>query len=93
MSQTYRYEFREGVSLRDVEDTLLLARLAGEAVFGEARVHLDAVHSVDRETRALTVDVSNAVGRLITAIFTTFALREFGRAAFTVRRQAAEVAA
>lgn len=91
MTRAYKYQFREGIDTRDVEDTLLLAFLAAEGVFGEARVRLDGAYSTDREARTVTVDASTAVGHVVNAVFTTFAIKEFGRDAFAVRRLAVEV--
>ncbi len=87
----YKYEFREGIDLRDVEDTLLLSMLAAEGVFSEARVRLDSAYRIDPVTRTATVDASTAVGQIVNGIFAAFALREFGRDGFTVRRPGAEV--
>ena len=47
MNRAYRYKFREGIDPRDVEDTLLLAFLAAEGIFGEARVRMDGSYSAD----------------------------------------------
>ena len=93
MTQAYRYQFRQGVELRDAEDTLLLALLAAEGVFGEARVRMDGGYSPDRDARTLTVDATTAVGQFANAVFMAYILKEFGRDAFTVRRLAGEVAA
>lgn len=91
MTTAYRYQFREGIDPRDVEDTLLLAFLAAEGVFGEARVRMDGAYSIDRDARTATVDASTAVGQIVNAVFTAFAIKEFGRDGFTVRRPGAEV--
>jgi hypothetical protein len=91
MTRAYKYEFGEGSDLRDVEDTLMLALLAAEGIFGEARVRLDGAYSIDREARTATVDAATAVGQVVNAVFTTFTIKEFGRDGFTVRRHGAEV--
>jgi hypothetical protein len=93
MTGAYKYEFRGKIDLRDVEDTLLLAFLAAEGVFGEARVRMDGSHDSDREARTLTVDASTPVGQAVNAVFTAYIIKEFGRDSFTVQRVAAEVAA
>jgi hypothetical protein len=93
MTKAYQYQFRPGFGMRDVEETLLLAFLAAEAVFGEARVRLDGGYTSDRNGRLLTVDASTAVGQAVAAVFTAYVIREFGRDSFTVRRLVAEVAA
>ncbi|HNQ22466.1 MAG TPA: hypothetical protein PKK06_05170 [Phycisphaerae bacterium] len=90
MTRAYKYQFRRGIHPRDVEDTLLLAFLAAEAVFGEARVRLDGTYHADRESRTVTVDASTAVGQLINAVFTLFGVKEFGRDSFVVRRLGTE---
>lgn len=90
MTRRYRYQFRRDIDLRDVEDTLLLARLAAEGVFGEARVRMDSTFRIDRDARTVTMDAVGAVGRIVNAIFTVYAIKEFGRTAFTVRRLAAQ---
>jgi len=91
MTRAYKYQFRDGLDGRDVEDTLLLAFLAAEGIFGESRVRMDGAYSTDREARTVTVDASTAVGQAVNAVFTVYALKEFGRDGFTVRRLAGEV--
>ena len=87
MSTTaYRYRFGKKVNLQEAEETLLLAILAAEGLFGEARVRMDAGYVIDSRLRALVVDASTDVGQAVNGIFTSLALREFGRDAFNVRR-------
>jgi hypothetical protein len=91
MTRAYKYQFRPDIGLRDVEDTLILAFLAAEGVFGEARVRMDGSYSPDHEARALTVDASAAVGQVVNAVFAAYIIKEFGRDSFTVRRLVGEV--
>ena len=93
MTGAYKYQFRDGIDLSDVEDTLLLAFLAAEGIFGEIRARMDGSYSQDREERTLTVDASTAVGQVVNAVFTAYITKEFGRDSFTVRRLAGEVLA
>ena len=86
MLQVYRYRFAPGVDLQEAEDTLLLAMLAAEGLLGEARVRMDAAYTVDESIRAIVVDASTVVGQIISTIFTTLVLREFGRQAVDVRK-------
>jgi hypothetical protein len=88
MTRAYKYQFRRGIGLRDVKDTLLLAFLAAEAVFGEAVVRMEGSYSQDRQARTLTVDASTPAGQMVNTVFTTYMAREFGRDGFTVRRTA-----
>jgi len=72
--------------MQDVEESLLLAVLAAECLYGEARVRLDAGYSISERKRALVVDASTDIGRSINRIFTGFVTREFGEDAFKVER-------
>ena len=82
----YRYRFRPDIGLNDAEDTLMLAVLAAQGLFGEARVRMDAGYAIDPTIGVIIVDASTLIGQVITAIFTAFISREFGRGAFHVRR-------
>ena len=91
MTRAYRYQFGKGTDLREVEDTLLLAFLAAEGIFGEARVRMDGCYCEDHNGRALTVDASTPVGQIVNAVFTAYIIKEFGRDAFVVTRPGKEV--
>jgi hypothetical protein len=84
--EIYRYKFTEGVSLRDVEETLLLAVLAAESLHGQSRVRLDAGYSIEKDKPTCVIDAATDVGRDISRIFTGLAIREFGEDAFQVER-------
>jgi hypothetical protein len=86
--QVYRFEFRAKVSLRDIEETLLLALTAAEGVHGEARVRLEGGFRLCREHRDLAIDASGEVGRDLARVFTHLLSRQFGEEAFTVARVA-----
>jgi hypothetical protein len=88
MTRAYKYQFRPGIGLRDVKDTLLLAFLAAEGVFGESVVRMDGGYSQDHKARTLTVDASTPTGQMVNSVFTTYVAREFGRDGFTVHRVA-----
>ena len=99
-TQAYRYQFAQGVSSRDIEETLHLALLAAECLHGESRVRLEASYFFDEGKRACAIDGGTDVGRDVVRIFTGFAIHEFGEEAFRVRRmdkpatpETAEVAA
>jgi hypothetical protein len=84
--QAYRYRFAERVGLRDAGDTLLLAVLAVEGLFGAARVRMDFAFATDEAIRVIVVDASTDVGQAVSGIFTAFLSREFGPDAFCIRR-------
>ncbi len=84
--QAYRYKFAEGIDLRDAADTLLLAALAAEGLFGAARVRMDLALATDPSIHVIIVDASTDVGQVVASIFTAFLSREFGPTAFCVKR-------
>ncbi len=85
ITEAYRYRFRQGADLRQAEDTLLLAILAAEGLYGEACIRMDAGYAIDESIRAIVVDASTEVGQAVNGIFTSFLLKEFGRLGFHVR--------
>jgi len=84
--EIYRYTFEPSARMPEVEESLLLAVLAVESLHGQSRVRMDASYCVDAEKRACVIDATTPVGRDLCRIFTGFAIREFGEAAFKVRR-------
>ena len=82
----YRYRFGESMVLREAEESLLLAVLAVESLYGRSPVRLDAAFCLDREKRSCVVDAGSEVGRAIARIFTGFLTRQFGEEAFRVER-------
>ena len=83
--EIHRYSFEASVPASEIEETLLLAVLAAEGLYGQSRVRLDATYYFDAESRACVIDAGSDVGRDISRIFAGFALREFAGAAFCVR--------
>lgn len=84
--QVYHYRFNGAVSLGEVEESLLLAVLAVESLYGRSPVRLDAAFCLDRDKRSCVVDAGSEVGRAIARIFTGFVTRQFGEDAFRVER-------
>lgn len=82
----YRYTFEPDVPLDEVEATLMLAIVAAECLYGQARVRLDASYTIDTEKRTCIVNASTQVGRNVADLFTGFLLREHGDDGFHVRR-------
>ena len=94
MSRTsYQYRFDPGISLHDVEDSLLLAVLAVESLEGRSRLKLAAKISVDRRARSAEVGADTDVGESIARIFTGFLAKQFGEKAFKVERRDASIEA
>ncbi len=86
----YRYIFEPEVPLGDVQETLVLALLAGEALHGAAQLTLDVVYRLDLPGRSCMIAADTAAGRDLNRVFTNFLTREFGRATFTVQRVTAD---
>lgn len=84
----YRFAFDKTVNIREAEETLMLAVMAVESLFGEPTVRLEASYSVDAAGHVCVVDVGNDVGRFICRVFTGYITREFGCDAFEVQRSA-----
>lgn len=84
--EVHRYSFQSSVPAGEIESTLLLAVLAAEGLHGQSRVRLDAAYLFETETHACVIDAGSDVGRDISRMFTGFAIREFGEAAFRVVR-------
>lgn len=84
--EVHRYSFKPSVPAEEIENTLLLAVLAAEGLHGQSRVRLEATYCFDAEKHACVIEAGSDVGRDICRMFTGFAIREFGEAAFSVRR-------
>ena len=90
MTQAYKYQFKKHIDLRDVEDTLFLAILAAEGLFSEALVTMNSNYQQDRDAGTITLDADTPVGQVVNTIFTTYAIKEFGRDGFAVQRLSQE---
>jgi hypothetical protein len=86
--EVYLYTFDSTVPIRDVEESLLLAVLAAEALHGRSLIRLDASFRLDTRKRTCVVDAATKVGRAIAMIFTRFLAQEFGEDVFKVERVA-----
>ncbi len=82
----YRFRIGDDVPLDEARMSLDLATIVLEGLFSPAAVRLDARYHVNAETRSIVVDASTPVGRALVRVFATLLAREFGDAAFAVRR-------
>ena len=89
--EVYRYEFRHGVPIHDIEESLLLAVCAAEGIHGQAQVRMDGGFFLDDGSRACVVDAANAVGHTIAQVFTAFLNRQLKENAYSVERVAGRV--
>ncbi len=84
--RVYRYSFPSSVPMSEVRDTLRLAALATESVFGRRRVLLEADFDLSDDERACWFDTSTEVGRHLHQVFRGYACREFGPGSFRVSK-------
>jgi hypothetical protein len=80
---TLNFVISARASLEEVEETLRLAMMAAEGLFGAARVHLDVTYTVHTDRRCIDLKAANDAGLAVVRIFTGLLLREFGDDAFT----------
>lgn len=85
-NDTYCYRFNDSVPLREAEESLMLAVLAAECLYGRSTVRLDATFRLDRRQSYCVIAAGSEVGRAIARIFTGFVSRQFGEDAFRVER-------
>jgi hypothetical protein len=86
MTQAYRYQIASAVPFSEVEESLLLAIIAGECLHGPSRARLEAAYCTDQKTRACVLDASTEVGRDIARIFTGLLTKAFGDRSFKLER-------
>ncbi|MGC9455244.1 MAG: hypothetical protein ACP5HU_10320 [Phycisphaerae bacterium] len=82
----YRYRFSRDIDHGEARDTLVLALLAAEGLFGHTRVRMDAAWAEDETLQVLVVDAATLVGMTVCLIFTAFLTAEFGAEGFDVRQ-------
>ena len=85
-NKIYRYRFSSDIPFEEIEESLMLAAMAAEGLFGRSQVRLEASFCMDREKRSCVVDASTEIGRHIARIFTNFLTQEFGEESFRVER-------
>ncbi len=86
----YRYTFAQTVPMDELEETLLLAIIATEAIHGESQARLDIGHAFDAQKRGCVIDADTTVGLDFNRLFIGFVTREFGAGSFRVERVAAD---
>jgi len=92
-SNEYRFQFKPDVDLPEAEGTMRLSLLAAEGLFGEARVRTEVSYTVDPLRAEIRIAGDTPVGETVTQIFTSLLSHEFGRSAFSVRREPATATA
>ncbi|MCE5314042.1 MAG: hypothetical protein ABFD49_07205 [Armatimonadota bacterium] len=82
----YKYNFAKHVPVDDIEDSLMIAALAAEALHGRAAVKMDAYFCLDKKNRTCVVDAGTSIGCDIARILSTFVTRGYGESSFKVER-------
>lgn len=82
----YKFNFSKHVPVDDIEDSLMVAALATEALHGRGAMKLDASFSFNKNTYICIVDAETQVGRDIAQILTTFLTKGYGESSFKVEQ-------
>lgn len=82
----YKYDFAKHVPVDDIEDSLMIAALAAEALHGRAAMKLDGYFRLDKKARTCVVDAEAQIGCDIARILSAFIIKGYGERAFTVER-------
>ncbi|MEI8309329.1 MAG: hypothetical protein WCH98_01095 [Verrucomicrobiota bacterium] len=90
MKKKYIYSFRHGVSMQEVADSLFLAALATESVFGRSLFRLEASFRLETDRRSCSIDGSTSIGRTLACIFHGFISRQIGERRFRIHRAPSE---
>ncbi len=86
MDEVYRFQFKDDILSKEIEDALFWAVFNAESVFGKAKVRLDASFVFERRKKVAVIEGTTEVGQHIAQIFTSLAARKFGETAFQVER-------
>jgi len=86
MNGVYRFQFKDEVPSKDIEEHLFWAVFNAESVYGKPKVRLDASFLFDRDKKVCVIDKTTEVGQHIAQLFTSLITREFGEEAFRVER-------
>lgn len=83
----FRFQFTADVDLAEAENTLRLSLLAAEGLHGEAKVRTEVTYAVDPIRAEIRVSGGTTPAEATAQIYTSLLSHEFGREAFTVRRE------
>ncbi len=84
------YCFAKEIPADEIRDTLRLATLATESVYGRQRTLAEANFDLN-DDHVCWIDASNEVGEHLSRVFAGFARREFGQGVCSLRSQAVPV--
>ncbi|MCE9636100.1 MAG: hypothetical protein K8T90_10380 [Planctomycetes bacterium] len=81
---TYHFTFASAVPMDAVEDALLLAAIAADAVAGDADGARRTTHVLDDRSRTCVIDARTAAGTALVRVFFAYIAVAFGLRAFRV---------
>lgn len=90
IQKSYKFRAAQKITLRDFEETFVLALAATESLHGPALVQMDCKYKVDSRERTITIDASNHTSIDLAKIFTGLCERELGFEAVAIERQELE---
>ena len=82
----YKYDFAKHVPVSDIEDSLMIAALATEALHGRAAMKMDAYFCLDKKAHSCVIDAETQIGSDIAKILSTFVTKGYGESSFKVER-------
>ena len=80
----YKFNFSKDIPVDDIEDSLMVAALAAEALHGRAAMKIDLMFQFNKKSRICVVDAETQVGCDIARILTTFITKGYGESSFDV---------
>lgn len=92
MDRVYQLTVGSYVSKQDVQDSLMLAILAMECLYGSAQARLDLSHEFDPKNRTRMIGACSQVGQYLNRLFTGLLVREFGSNSFRGERLINQIA-
>lgn len=84
MTEICRFSFKQPINKEAIEESITLAIVTAECVYGPAKVRLHAGYSA-ADGKAV-IDVSGEVGEHIAQVFTGLMIKQLGEDAFAVTR-------
>ena len=86
MNGVYRFQLKDDISPKEIEENLFWATFNAESVFGKPRVRLDASFLFDPIKKVCVIDKTTEVGQHIAQVFISLVTRKFGEEAFKIER-------
>jgi len=84
--QTTRFKFKASVPMHEVMETMLMAQLAIESIYGEDRAKLETSIGAYPRRRLILIGTANEIGVNLALVFMGYMRREFGGRSFTMER-------